>query len=302
VERLLRRELEQIARDRRSGAAELALRAAHALTTRLRRSPRFTRSEAMAIARALIAAQPEMAPFLRLGNEVATAAESADAARELEQTLRPFVRGLRRAPHAIGRLLRNALRPRAIVATYSYSSTVVQALRYARGKIRRVYCSESRPGGEGRAMAARLSRAGLRVTFLSDAALFALPPVENYVILGADRITPHGFVNKIGSELLAARGQLTRRAPVLWLVVDTSKFLPAKLERLVVERPAPAGELWGNPPRGVCVENAYFTFTPFSPKMRILTERGWMTPREARRTAQRIRAAPLLLRLAARSR
>jgi translation initiation factor 2B subunit (eIF-2B alpha/beta/delta family) len=298
----MRSELGRIARDRRSGAAELALRAARALRGRLDRPPEASSAELAAIARTLLNVQPEMAPLVRLANEVAFAAEAARPKARLEQALGWFERHMRTAPEEIARRLRRALPPAATIVTYSYSSTVLRALVRAREKIARVYCSESRPGNEGREMAARLARAGVRVTLLTDAAHFALPPVEDHVILGADRITRRGFVNKIGSERLAERARRARRPPALWLVADTSKFLPDALERLVVERPGPAREIWRNPPQGVRLENPYFGFTPFVPRMRILSERGWMAPREAARAIGRIRVAALLLRLAARRR
>jgi translation initiation factor 2B subunit (eIF-2B alpha/beta/delta family) len=300
VERLVRREFERIARDRRSGAAELALRAARALTRRLHRSPKLTRAEALELAGALLRAQPEMAPFLRLANEMAAAAETKNPAEKLAPALRSYIRRGRSAPGEMGRRLRAALRPAATVVTYSRSSTVLGALAEARSKIARVYCSESRPGGEGRAMAAQLARRGLRVTLLTDAALFALPAVEEYVILGADRITARGFVNKVGSALLAARAWRTHGPPEVWLLADTSKFLPLPLERLFVARPGPPRELWRSPPRGVRVENPYFRLTPFSSRMRLLTERGWMTPQQARQFIARIAVARGFLRLAMR--
>ncbi len=59
MDRLLRRELDAIARDRRSGAAELALRAVTALQSGLRRHPQPSKQELLDIARALLRVQTE---------------------------------------------------------------------------------------------------------------------------------------------------------------------------------------------------------------------------------------------------
>src|SRR5947209_14885478 len=71
MDRLLRQQLEAIARDRRSGAAQLALRAVTDLQSWLRRHPKPTEQELLDIASALLRAQPSMAPLLRLANELA---------------------------------------------------------------------------------------------------------------------------------------------------------------------------------------------------------------------------------------
>jgi translation initiation factor 2B subunit (eIF-2B alpha/beta/delta family) len=294
VESLLRREFDRIARDRRSGAAELALRAARAVRGFLRRSPKVSRTELAEIARALLHVQPEMAPLLRLANEAALAAEAKRPQAQLAQAFERFERRLHAAPGEIARHFGRALPPNATIVTYSYSSTVLAALVRTRENIAQVYCAESRPGNEGRVMAAGLARARVRVTLMTDAALFSLPPVEDHIILGADRITRCGFVNKIGSERLVERARRARRPPALWLLADTSKFLPDTLEQLVAERPGPPGEIWLHPPRGVVMENPYFQLTPFAPRMRILSERGWMEPWEAARAIEKIRVAALL--------
>ncbi len=292
----MRSELRRIARDRHSGAGELALRAVQAVRRRLHRLPAASRGELAEIACALLAAQPEMAPLARLANEVAAAGENARRQARLAQALEHHERRLRAGPAKIARRFVRALPSDAVIITYSYSSTVLGALIGARRKIARVYCSESRPGNEGRTTAARLARARVRVVLLTDAALFSLPPVEDHIILGADRITRRGFVNKIGSDRLAERAERATRPPALWLLADTSKFLPDALERLAGERPGPPGEIWRHPARGVQIENPYFRLTPFGSRLRILTERGWMAPRAAVRAIEQIRAAPPLQR------
>src|SRR5713226_6328400 len=130
MDRLLRRQLSGVARDRRSGAAELALRAVTALQAWLRRHPRPTEADLHEITRALPRAQPSMAPLLRLANEVALAADSGSPARDLARAAGLFRRLLTTGASRIARRLGRALRDDGYkkVVTYSYSSTVLAAL------------------------------------------------------------------------------------------------------------------------------------------------------------------------------
>src|SRR5712692_6611766 len=120
MDRLLRRQLSGVARDRRSGAAELALRAVTALQAWLRRHPRPTEADLLEITRALLRAQPSMAPLLRLANEVALAADSRSPARDLARAAASFRNLLQNGPRRIARLLGRALRlgPHKQVVTY----------------------------------------------------------------------------------------------------------------------------------------------------------------------------------------
>jgi len=301
MDRLLRREFDAIARDRRSGAAELALRAVTALQSWLRRHPRPTEDDLLEIARALLRAQSWMAPFLRLANEVARAVDARNPADSLVAAIAGFARVLRIAPERIAQNFVKALpRHRSWMFTYSYSSTVVRALTHAKSRIRIVYCSESRPGYEGRTTATKLARAGIRVCLSTDATLISNPLLHN-LVLGADKILPYGFENKIGSQVLAERVRRFRHGrKAVWVLADTTKFWPESWERSRFWKynPGPAAQVWKDAPRKVWVKNNYFDFTRFFPGVRICTERGWMTPEQVRRQMKRIRISPRLKALA----
>ena len=295
MDRLLRRKLDAIARNRTSGATELALEAVTALQAWLRRNPKPTETELLEIARALLRAQPSMAPILRLANSVALAADHKNPPEAVARAATNTRAVLRMAPSRIARRFAAALRrrPRWSIATYSYSSTVVEALRHARPRIRSVRCSESRPGLEGRAMARRLASAGIHVVLETDASLFSRAQEEDLIVLGADQIGERSFVNKIGTETIVARASDAGK-PV-WVLADTIKFLPRELSIVAsrsARRPQPGWEVWRNPPRRVAVSNDYFEPTQFRSGVRVLTERGWMTPAQVRRELGKIRVSP----------
>lgn len=297
MDRLLGRELDAIARDRRAGAAELALKAATALRAWLRRHRKPTEAELLEIARTLVGAQPSMAPLLRLANEVALAADAEGMTRSTAGEFARFAELIERGPAEISAHFLATLQsePPRVLATYSYSSTVVRAFVAARGRIQGVYCSEGRPGLEGQRTAKELARAGIAVSLLTDAALPRLIEEAGALAVGADAIESRGFINKVGTKMLADRMAEVGR-PV-WVLADTSKLLPEPLaSELFRFREGPEKEIWERPPRGVSVRNPYFERTSLPTAARVLTERGWMTPAEIQRELGRIPVSPRLRR------
>jgi len=300
VDAKLRRELHAIARDNRSGAAELTARAVRAVEAWLNRSKTSGPDELLNVARALLKGQRSMAPMLRVANEVALASEGRDPRKTLRRAMRGVRVSLDEAPGRIGQLFAKRLRrnPPAGLVTYSYSSTVLRALVRARPHVSQVICAEGRPMNEGRATARALAKAGIRVEFLSDAALMdAVALGHKPVVLGADAILRLGFMNKVGTPALV---ELASRAgrPV-WILADTLKFWPespvsARFWKWTV---GPSSELWRAPSRKIEVENSYFELTTYRPGLHFLTEIGWLTPTQVRRELNKIRISPKLKEL-----
>jgi translation initiation factor 2B subunit (eIF-2B alpha/beta/delta family) len=320
VDRTLRRELDAIRRDTRSGAAELTLRGVAALQAWLERRGPLQQAELLEVACALLDAQPSMAPLVRLANQAALAADAADPRRSFGLSLSEFRSMLRTAPRRIARHFAQALRPGGrTVATYSYSSTVLHALQHSRKRIARVLCSESRPGNEGRVTARQLAGAGIEVVLMTDAALLSQLPRADLFLSGADAIAHFGFVNKVGTQALVMRA---RRAHIqVWVLADTSKFLPCRgqpaqpaggllrfresdglhrspeigqLARSHNVADRPRREVWPGAPEGVEILNPYFELVEFFPGLRLLTEKGRMSPADVRETLKKIRVSPRL--------
>lgn len=300
----LGRAMERIARDRRSGAAELALAATDALLEWTRRRPRPAEAELCAVAGALLLAQPVMAPLIRLANEVALAMDSPRPAAALRRELRQFRRMLRDGPRRIASHFHHRLAKIGMlsVCTYSYSSTVVRALATSGNRLAFVVCSEARPAAEGRRMAATLARAGIPVLFMTDAELIEGSPDAAVLVVGADGVNRSGFQNKAGTELLAER--FLRAGRRVWVLADTTKFWSARQGKRAALAEAPAGlylipryeatGLWDEAPRGVCVFSKLFAQVAWRKPMAVLTERGWMTPRQVQRALAKIKVSPRL--------
>ena len=210
---LLRSRIDRFCRDRRSGAAELARTAAGLLTQAIAIGYEGARLENLRIW--LLEAHPDMAPVWH-------AVHHDEPAR--------FAEDLERAAARTVRVVRRRLPRRARVVTLSWSSTVVAILSR---RDFRVSVAESRPGGEGRKVVRHRSRLGLATTLIPDAALGRAVRNADAALVGADAVTPHHVVNKVGTLLLALA---CRHAGVPCLVAaDRFKRVPASW-------PLPEGE------------------------------------------------------------
>jgi translation initiation factor 2B subunit (eIF-2B alpha/beta/delta family) len=123
----------------------------------------------------------------------------------------------------------------------------------------RVACTESRPGLEGRQLAADLAAAGVAVHLYADAAAAHALADADLVLVGADAIGAEAFVNKSGTRMLVAAAA-AQGLPV-YVAATRDKFvMPALWPRLALGE-APAGEIWDAPPAGVTVRNPCFERT-----------------------------------------
>jgi translation initiation factor 2B subunit (eIF-2B alpha/beta/delta family) len=294
--------VEEIARDNRSGATAIAVRAAEAIATQAQRAD-FTREELGKLARALMAAQPSMAPLFNLVNQVLWAADRAEAREEgkwrdeVSVVARRQAEEMRANPNAIAENALVLIPKGSTVLTHSASAAGYAALYlgYEQGRVASVICTESRPQLEGLTLARDLAAAGLPVKLIVDAAAYDALAQASIVLIGADALALAGVVNKIGSAGIAIAAQ-ARRTPVL-VLAGRDKVWPLRLSDAppIAER-APA-EVWPDAPPGVTVANRYFDVTPWSAVTSVVTEEGVMRPVKMRELAARGRVHPGLLSL-----
>jgi translation initiation factor 2B subunit (eIF-2B alpha/beta/delta family) len=196
-------EVQELARDRVTGAAETADRAAQLLRT-------LPKDEVDGAMQALLAAHPSMGPLWRLAHIILTADDPVEAV----DRFRKFLAGDSMAGFALSPVLPGR------ILTISNSSAVVEAL--AVRKPRTVLCMMSEPGGEGLSMAGIIS-AYSEVRVLDDDTAIRDVPAEA-VLIGADAVTPGSVVNKIKSLDLveaAAANEIPRYA-----VAGSAKLVP----------------------------------------------------------------------------
>ncbi|WP_276259749.1 NUDIX domain-containing protein [Haloglomus litoreum] len=173
-----------------------------------------------------------------------------------------------------------------VVATLSRSGTVRSVLEAVAA---RVVVAESRPGGEGRAVARALADALIApVTLCADAGVaHALDACDaDAVLVGADTVLVDGsVVNKVGTRTLASAAA-AGDVPV-YVATHTDKVAPAGHETDL--EPRDAGELLGDDeaPAGLRVENPTFDVTPPALVDGYCTEAGFLDAGAIRRVAER---------------
>jgi translation initiation factor 2B subunit (eIF-2B alpha/beta/delta family) len=267
--------------DNSSGAGALAEVAGEILTRVVdlgRSVPSLElRSRILAAGKAIIKAQPAMAPVYTIVNDVlGTLAESgndADLAGRIRERAHRFSAALRAASEAAALNAASLIAEGSTVVTHSRSSVVEGALRRAaqEGKTFSVVCTESRPTGEGRELAESLSSAGISTTLVIDAAVPSFVTKDTVVMVGADALSVHGLVNKIGTRVLALTAH-TVHTP-MYVATTTHRFLPSTvpLSYQAIKDPK---EISGSARVPYSTVNLYFDCTPINEITTCVTERS----------------------------
>jgi translation initiation factor 2B subunit (eIF-2B alpha/beta/delta family) len=299
-------QLRSAGEDRLSGASTVALRAAEGFAALAEQAEATDHAallaQVVAAARELLARQPSMAPLFNLVNAVVRAAKDVDELEAARASVAIAARGFLAAQserrQAAARLGGAMVRTGNIVLVHSYSMMVAAALVRAHdaGRTPRVICTESRPGGEGRALARHLNGVGIPTTLALDAAAASLTGEIDLVLLGADALTQAGLVNKIGSCGIAWAAAASN-VPC-YVVASTEKIWPAALNPLPHIADQDPNEVWSDAPKGVRVLNRYFDLTPWSALSGVITERGLVSADGITRLIANVDVSPELFDLA----
>jgi translation initiation factor eIF-2B subunit delta len=192
--------LSRVRTDRVSGAAEVAEYVAEGLADYVGH-PDADASSVREFAFAAYRARRSMATLFVLLNGVLD--ELPDLAAVRRRAV-DFMKEQRDADGLISEAFSSLEVPRDVL-TISNSSTVAAALLAAskkRPRLRAVVM-ESRPGGEGKRMAERLSEAGIECEIIADSMVFEAARSCGCAVCGADCIVPGYLVNKVGTAALA---------------------------------------------------------------------------------------------------
>ena len=260
--------LDEIRKDRTSGAARLAVRAATMLVEYDERAP----ADIPDIASALIQAQPSMAPIYNLAQRVLAASDVKTACIE-------FLDSMERNAARVAEFAASLIEDGMTVMTHSFSSTVLAACREARqnGKRFSVICPESRPVCEGVALAASLGMHGIGASVITDAAVYRLLPEARLVWVGADAVSRRGISNKTGTALMALAA---REVGVpFYPLCSSDKFLPSSYDP-PPESPKSPQEIMDRELPQVTAVNYYFDLTPLACVTGVVTEKGILTRAE----------------------
>lgn len=268
-----------IAADNTHGALELTTQAAEALQllaekSRTRSAERFSMQIAGA-GKALVRAQPMMAPLVHLTNAVLHAveglAESEQIQRRLQHACEIFLKRQKENRQSVAAIAAGLVTEGAAILTHSSSSTVYHALELARRERKnfRVICTESRPMGEGLGLAQKLGALGIPTRLVVDSAASSIIREVQLVLVGGDAVSPQGLINKIGTYSLAVVAH-SLNVP-LYALCDTTKFLPTGYP-LASEVERDPREVLRVPLQGVKALNYYFDSTPLALLTGLVTE------------------------------
>ncbi len=207
--------------------------------------------------------QPDMAPIINLCR---LAEQSSDPTKEIQD----FVNDAIGAPVTIAHSIAPDLPQAFSIMTYSNSSTVKECILELKnlGKEIRAIVPESRPGFEGRTLSRELGKVGIETSLVTEAAAFSMIPSVDYIMIGADRVTPPFFVNKIGTRSLAILAN-HYHVPV-YLLVDRSKFLEEWSNKTDL-RSHDGSEVCEKQYPGVSILNPYFEEVPLDLITRMAT-------------------------------
>lgn len=210
------------------------------------------------------------------------------SASQIEETIAAradvFRSCFRSAQDAVIRCGAALVRDGSTVFVHSYSGTLRGILRRAweAGKRFAVTGTESRPYGEGRALAAALVEIGVPYTLITDAATAHTLPRADLALVGADTFLATGaLVNKMGTLPLALACRY--HGKLLYAAGSSFKFSVASQRGGAVglkTRPDDAGiappELAGDP--RLTVENVFFEIIPGHFFEGLITEYGLQPP------------------------
>jgi translation initiation factor 2B subunit (eIF-2B alpha/beta/delta family) len=238
--------VETVVGDTEHGSAWLSMRALEVLRDRAAVADDWT---AVAdVARELRSGHPDMAALTNRINRTMARAVDGDLEAEArtpaavvaaaQETIAEAARADDRAADRAGELVADAT-----VATISRSGTVLDALSAVDAD---VLVGESRPAGEGTAVAAELAATGRSVTVTTDAALpWAISGesptfTPDLMLVGADAVLPDGsVVNKVGTRSL---GLAASRAGIpLYVVAASDKIATDQRQPTVQSDPEPLG-------------------------------------------------------------
>ncbi|MBI4734782.1 MAG: hypothetical protein HY766_01770 [candidate division NC10 bacterium] len=302
--------LEQIRRDRRSGASVLLARGVEAARrflalTRTLPPARLGRALEQFTLR-LTTGQPSMAAFLSLANALWLArGEGGKRPPPWESLHGALVRFADGIDRGLGLTVRHGaalVRSRSLVLTYSNSTAVRLALWRAMAAGRRfeVVCSESRPMREGVALARQVAALGIPVHLVVDAALAEWIHRADLVLLGADAVMSEAVVNKVGTEPLLRAAQ--RAGVRAYVLADRSKWLPDALAEFWRIREEAPEEVARPGVPTLRVHNRYFGTSPLALVTGLVWEGGVARPADVRRRITRLPVSKGLVRLLARGR
>lgn len=280
------------------GATALGLRVLRILNEFLARHGFLAKGTFLKVIRSLASLRPSMGIFPHLMARVCAGAASGEDPR---LTCTDLEGEIEKASKALVGEAYQRLRGCRRVLTHSYSRACRDTLvRWAGGsKRKQVFCTESRPGGEGRRLVRELAAVAVSARLIPDAEAEGLAGQVDAVVVGGDAValahyetagqSERRFVllNKVGTARLAAAARAAGTA--VYALCITHKVAPPGWP-LALEKHGAASEK-KTPLRDYEV---VFDATPLSNLTALLGEQGELSEPGLREIRQQLGTAPLL--------
>jgi translation initiation factor 2B subunit (eIF-2B alpha/beta/delta family) len=205
------------------------------------------------------------------------AAMAALASRNSPERFERFASQVSRSSDALARVALDYFRTGATaqslrLVTLSFSRSVLRVVgALTAWKPVIVACSEGRPALEGRRLASALP-SRVAVSFFTDAAIGHAVGDATAVLVGADAVSPHWFMNKSGTGMLAAAA--TQRGVPVYVLATRDKFVSHQIAARLAVREGSAHEVWDLAPQHVTVRNPYFETVPHDLVTAFITDFG----------------------------
>jgi translation initiation factor 2B subunit (eIF-2B alpha/beta/delta family) len=295
--------IDQLARDHRSGAAEIVENIGNLLIDIAREGGQHPDQCEQLLRRAirrLAQGQPSMAPVLNFLNLACLARDKAESDWEtFRGAMEELVRRREQQFADMEARVKELPRVNDTLMIYSNSSTVFQIVSACRelGWPRRVITSEARPVNEGLLMAHKLKAAGIPVTVYTDAALMSRIAEAGSVWVGGDAVSHQGLVNKVGSRALAMLSKVVG-IPFISLM-STNKLLSPDMLLFFRMLPQNPREIAADDADVLDVVNEYYEIIPLDLVTFIYTELGLSKPDDLVRQITPEPVSPLMPKLAA---
>ncbi len=284
-------QIEEIKNNTTDGASELARQAVLVMKTTAETSEAGTARdfllEQKETGKRLIAARRTMAPIPNVITRYLREIIKEDRKDDLESTRRQAVslaeEICRDSVNAVSDIAKNAselIEDKDVILTYSYSSTVIAAIKEISGlrKEIKVIVPKSGTGRSGERTARELSETGIPVLYIDDTAIGLYIIGVNKVLVGADRITADGRVINGAGTYLTAVAAKENDVP-FYVLCETLKFdFTTDSSKVDREERGDAGLVErGAFPAEVTVSNPAFDITPLDLVTAIVSENGVIT-------------------------
>ncbi|MEM5874476.1 MAG: S-methyl-5-thioribose-1-phosphate isomerase [Candidatus Aenigmatarchaeota archaeon] len=193
------------------------------------------------------------------------------------ETIDRLIKELEKCTRKIAIIGQKIIKNNQKILTHCHSGEALSVIKEAakRGKKIEVYATVTEPLKQGIKTAKELAKEKIPVTLGEDIAVGHLMYYADIVIVGSDAMRKNGFINKVGTWLIAEEAK--RHEKPFYVVGSHFKFDSRK--KFVLEERS-ASEILPKPIKGVKVRNPAFDLVPWKYVTAVITDKGIFKPSE----------------------